>query len=144
MKATIEVDSKIAQTINDFSDGTVFKRVCDELRLLAGQAYRHLVLISPVDKGIFKTNWIPPVEALTENSITLSITNDTPYGIAIDEGSKLGSRPWPNPGPKTVLNKGRVFSTQAPEGAISPTIIELGLEEKILSKAYKIIIEKLG
>jgi len=149
MKATIKVNPSVLKTINNFADGIAFRQVCDEIRSLAEKAHIFLVKKSPEDEGIFRTNWSTPKETLSENRIDISINNDTPYGVAIDEGSKLGHRPWPNVGPyypklgkyKTMLNKGRIFSTMAPEGVIEPVVDDLNLEDELYKRVYKVILK---
>lgn len=74
---------------------------------------------SPVDKGDFKKLWKVLDVKKTQNKMTAKIENDSAYGTAIEYGSKPGSKPWPNPGEKTVMSNGRIYSTQAVGGVIN-------------------------
>jgi hypothetical protein len=47
-----------------------------------------------------------------------------PYARPLEYGSRRGERPWPNPGPRTVLHGDHVFSSQAPGGMAGPVFDE--------------------
>lgn len=73
---------------------------------------------SPVDKGDFKKSWKVLGTIKSQNRISTTIESNSPYAAAIEYGSAPGSKPWPNPGEKTVMSNGRIFSTQAVGGVI--------------------------
>jgi hypothetical protein len=77
-------------------------------------------------EGHAKAAWTAP---LTTGDNTIEFMNPLIYSIPLEFGSEPGSRPWPNPGPRTTLasNFGgdtRVYSRQAPGGMFDPAVEE--------------------
>jgi hypothetical protein len=67
--------------------------------------------------GTAKMAWTQPV-SIGSGEVTFS--NDLPYICALEYGSIPGSRPWPNPGPRTMFaGEGNIYSRQAPGGMFS-------------------------
>lgn len=75
---------------------------------------------APVDKGDFKEGWHSETSRGMDQ-ISAQISNDKVYASAIEFGSSPGEKPWPSPGPKTVMSNGRIFSSQAVGGTIEKT-----------------------
>lgn len=73
---------------------------------------------SPVDKGDFKKLWDALSIKKTQSLLSSKIENSSAYASAIEYGSTPGSKPWPNPGEKTVMSEGKIYSTQAVGGVI--------------------------
>lgn len=53
-----------------------------------------------------------------------SFGNSAEYAHILETGSTPGKRPWPSVGPRTTLEGGRIFSSQAPGGMIESGQIE--------------------
>ena len=92
-------------------------------------AYRQIQRISPVGSsdrknytgGSYRAAW--QIETKTGSGVIFEarLTNNLPYAYPLDYGSPVGKKPWPSAGPKTVENKGKVYSKQAPKG-VSTTV----------------------
>lgn len=101
------------------------------LRVYAFDVLAVLQMRSPMGNGKhpgrFKGAWqiannhAKPVGAIA----SIAITNNMPYSGPLEHGSPAGGRPWPNPGPRTVLNAGRVWSSQAVGGVAAPIMDEI-------------------
>lgn len=79
---------------------------------------------APVDKGDFKKSWEIYDTNYSQFGMSAKLGNDRPYAAAIEFGSVPGQNPWPNPGEKTTLSSGRIFSTQAVGGTIDTVFSE--------------------
>lgn len=103
-------------------------------------------LRTPIDSGKARSRWSRVMRDQDSFYTELRI----PYGFALDRGSLLRHRPWPSPGPKTTLFKGKVYSTQVAdgEGGIVDVVMNeerMGkIKEKILTAAYKGLSDVLG
>jgi hypothetical protein len=53
-----------------------------------------------------------------------SFSNPLIQSWFLEHGSKIGSRPWPKAKARTVYNKGRVYSSQAPSGITAKANVE--------------------
>jgi len=100
----------------------VSSKICDNsikltLKNESGELLNELKRLSPVDKGDYRDSWKNTVYN-GSNGTKSEFTNDMVYGPVIEKGSIPGNKPWPNPGPKTILSDGRIFSTQAIGGTI--------------------------
>lgn len=62
--------------------------------------------------GAYRRAW-----KITEQpgSSMVVLTNDRPYAGVLEEGSPLGEKPWPSPGPRTVVVDGKVRPSQWPQ-----------------------------
>lgn len=76
-----------------------------------------LKMRAPIDSGDFSNSWSSMAQKGSDGS-TATISNSKPYASAIEFGSSPGGKPWPNPGPKTAMKDGRIFSSQAVGGTI--------------------------
>ena len=83
---------------------------------------------APVDTGKFKDSWSYDV-SVTGKGIKSIVSNDMVYASAIEFGSAPGEKPWPNPGPKTVMSGGRIFSSQAVGGTIEKTFNDANMQK---------------
>ena len=125
-KSAISTDSQIKKILKNTS-----KDFLNELKKLA-----------PIDKGDYKASWKLD-ENSASNSISVEFYNSMPYGFAIERGSTPGQRPWPSPGPRTILNNGKIYSKQAVGGTIDKVFSYkeiLNLIEKIeneINKGFK-------
>lgn len=74
--------------------------------------------------GLYRSSWEVNKDAAQTGMISsYSLSNTRPQAQALEEGSEPGKSPWPDIGPRTMFWKsGRIFSTQAYEGVISPKI----------------------
>ena len=53
-----------------------------------------------------------------------SFSNPLIQTLSLEHGSKIGERPWPQAKARTVYNKGRVYSSQAPFGITAKANVE--------------------
>lgn len=70
--------------------------------------------------GAFRAAWRIQNPVVAGNNITGSVYNDTHYAPAIEAGSTPGYPPWPNPGRRTRLWGGKIWSSQAIGGTMQP------------------------
>ncbi len=81
--------------------------------------------------------------AVTKDEGGYSFSNPLVQAWFLEHGSKIGERPWPSvpeKRPRTVYTKGRVYSSQAPEGITA----KAGMEEvanKIAKELFNLIIQ---
>jgi len=87
---------------------------------------------SPVDTGRFRAAWQMQSFVPSGTIAGVIITNNTHYAGVLERGSKKGRKPWPNAGPKTVARGGRIYSSQAPGGVLTPALPE---QAKKIAKA---------
>lgn len=90
--------------------------------------------------GTFRAAWQLQDYAGSGCVAGVEIVNNLRYSRPLEYGSKLGSRPWPNAGPLTVVTDGRVFSRQAPEGVLTPELE--GLKKKAAETILKGLMSK--
>lgn len=72
-----------------------------------------------------------------------SFQNPLVQAYSLEYGSKRGKRPWPSvpeTNPRTVYTRGRVYSSQAPEGITTKANVD-ELANKISSKLFNLIIQ---
>lgn len=98
---------------------------------------------SPVGEhngGTFRQRWdISEKPPLDSNAVAgVGIVNNLPYAGVLEFGSPQGGKPWPNAGTRTVLQAGRVWSSQAPGGVITPEL------EAITKEAAAAVLEELS
>ena len=99
------------EKIPDLSEGKINELV----RQIAGKIRNRVITESPVGEhlgGRLKRSWTQ----LSKHEGGLSFKSTAPYAHVIHRGSKPGSPPWPSPGPRTTLQKGRIYSSQLPGG----------------------------
>lgn len=90
--------------------------------------YKEAKQRSPVDTGLFKSQWnIRPGPKTGRTIASYSVTNNVSYGVHLERGSLPGSDPWPRVGKRTVFVGGRIWSTQAIGGVMQPTIDSLDI-----------------
>ncbi len=97
---------------------------------------------SPVGErvgGTFRQSWQISENPTMEPGVVaaIEVVNNMPYAEALEYGSPQGGKPWPNAGPRTVLEEGRVWSSQAPGGVLAPEL------EAIAEDAAKAVTEGL-
>ena len=101
----------------------------------SGTAMRSYSIIKRNLGGLSFSGGAPgPVQ---RRAISYSFGNVTPYAGVLEKGSVRGRKPWPSPGPRTVLENGRIFSSQAPGG-----MMESGEIENYIKQALPQLIEK--
>ena len=100
-----------------------------------------VVARTPIDTGFARSKWTQVIE----QSDTLYFELQVPYGFALDKGSKPGKAPWPSPGPKTDLSKGRIFSSQVSgrEGGITEVVFNEDRKGKIAAAILDNILKEL-
>ncbi len=92
---------------------------------------------SPVDTGYFQSRWRPGLVGIDGG---VSFGNDAPYARVLEEGLY----PPPRPGGKTVAYRGRVYSSQAVGGILSPFVENESNINRITEMVYRSIMEFLG
>jgi hypothetical protein len=119
------------------------------LELLAKRVRTRMIQSTPRDSGMAARSWTQPeriqFESLPSATFPVNRTekaysfgNTACYSHILERGSKKGSRPWPNVGPKTVEIDGQIYSSQAPGG-----MIESGQIERLVERALPDLVEKL-
>lgn len=95
---------------------------------------------SPVDKGHFKQAWQISQEPIEGAGVIAGkkITNTMPYSGPLEHGSPEGGQPWPKAGPKTTLESGRIWSSQAVGGVVGPVLVD------IMDFAAKAVVDGIG
>lgn len=90
-----------------------------------------VILRSPVDSGFFRGSWdVTSGKGGAGSGVYEAILyNNAPYSVPIEYGSDRGGKPWPSVGPKTTLQGGRVWSSQAPGGVFGPAFEESNFNE---------------
>jgi hypothetical protein len=91
-----------------------------------------LMTESPVGKtGNFRSSWEAASDVAHGKKFiaVASIWNPLIYADPLETGSRKGARPWPSAGPRTVENKGRVWSSQAVGGVINQVLTESYLKD---------------
>lgn len=83
---------------------------------------------APVDSGKFKDAWEYDISS-SGKGLMATVSNDTVYASAIEFGSTPGQKPWPSPGPKTVVSGGRIYSSQAVGGTIEKTFNDANMQK---------------
>jgi hypothetical protein len=112
-----------------------------------------MIASTPVDTGTAKRSWSPVKREsgglsfsggmgdgpVARRSVGYSFGNTAPYSHILETGSTPGKKPWPSVGPRTVLESGKIYSSQAPGGMLQTAEIEQyiksalpGLVEKYL------------
>lgn len=104
------------------------KNIDNEFRQFVEDLEVKLKESSPVDQGEFKQSWTSTTSSQSGN-LTSIISNSHVAAGAIEFGSLPGSRPWPNPGPKTSLSGGRIYSSQAIGGVINKVVDDAKITE---------------
>jgi hypothetical protein len=89
--------------------------------------YRRILSGTPIDTGELWSGW--NVESVAEG---FDITNPVPYAYWVEIGAG-----WPSPGPRTIADKGGIWSRQAVGGIIAP-IFE---DDSWLDDAVSLIVE---
>jgi len=103
--------------------------------------YNDIVLRSPVDKSTYKKDWeLKTISSSGKDIEVMRITNGMPYATVMETGSPVGGLPWPGVGMggKTVVNNGRIWSSQSPE-PVAGTALESADTKGLLETLSKII-----
>lgn len=72
-----------------------------------------------------------------------SFSNPLIQILSLEHGSKIGERPWPSvpeKRPRTVYNKGKVYSSQAPEGITAKANVN-EVADQIAGELFKLLVE---
>lgn len=105
-------------------------------RTISSKVRAAVIQATPRDSGLTARSWTP-VRKGAEGSYSFS--NPYPQAYSLEVGSSPGSRPWPSVGPRTVMDSGRIYSSQAPGGIIK----NAGVEE-LIDVELRRYMEKLG
>lgn len=99
-------------------------------RFVLGMLSR-VILRSPADSGFFRGSWdVTSGKGGAGSGVYEAILyNNAPYSVPIEYGSDRGGKPWPRVGPKTTLQGGRIWSSQAPGGVHGPAFEESNFNE---------------
>lgn len=90
---------------------------------------------TPVDTGEARASWGP----IKKNEGGLSFQSTVPYMLHLEKGSTPGEQPWPTPGPKTVMQGGKIYSSQAPGGIVATANVDAIMDElvkKFIDEAF--------
>jgi len=105
---------------------------------------------APVDSGTYQKRWVLFRNRFSSGNILtgISISNNTPYAIYMEQGAEVGGAPWFYPNPKKkrsgklVRRNGRVWAgglnpghANTVGGAIGPIIANNAQRKKKLSNA---------
>lgn len=113
------------------------RNVKKELKIFVNNSEKSLKSLSPVDTEEFKNSW--NTEFKNNSAI---ISNNKEYARSLELGSKPGAKPWPNPGEKTKMFQGKIYSSQALGGIIDKAITEEDVDnllesfDKIITKSF--------
>lgn len=145
MSLTVKIKGldKLENAIPEDAATVIVSNIRKQIRVVGMGIRDQLRELSPVDTGAYKRSW----RFVTSNGnasdliSSVSIKNPKVQATAIEGGSTPGEFPWPSPTkgrkrvpvngrlprklpPKTVMSKGRIWSTQAVGGTISKVITE--------------------
>ena len=135
LRGLVDVTGRLARIQSGMSE-----KAAAALNIVGFSAVAIAQLKSPVahkDGGTFRAAWQVQQYAGAGCIAGVEVQNNLKYSRPLEYGSKQGSRPWPNAGPLTVVNNGRVFSKQAPEGVLTPEL------ERLKESAAKLVLEEL-
>jgi len=90
--------------------------------------HRKIQKESPEDTGHFRASWELDFKE-SGDTFRGEVTNPLPYASVIEFGSTPGKKPWPSPGPKTVLASGKIYSSQAVGGVVSKVVTDKNIED---------------
>jgi hypothetical protein len=82
-----------------------------------------------------KNQWTP----IRKDEGGYSFENPAVQAPVLEYGSVSGKRPWPTPKMRTVYRKGRVYSSQAPEGITAKANVEKMVEDLAIELAEKLV-----
>jgi hypothetical protein len=129
-------ESKISSALSE-----PITKIMDSLR-------KDMILRTPLDTSDRRDNVIArqhwsPVENVGN---TYYFQLDSEYGLTLDKGSAIGYQPWPSPGPRTEIFKGRIFSTQVSdgEGGITAEVLKEEREKQIVGQIFDMVIKELA
>lgn len=89
-----------------------------------------VIMRSPVDKGYFRSSWdVTTGKGAGSGVYEAVLFNNAPHAFPIEYGVKPGEKPWSSVGPKTTLQDGRIWSSQAPGGVFGPAFEESNFNE---------------
>ena len=69
-----------------------------------------------------------------------SFSNPVVQAKFLEQGSAIGARPWPTARARTVYNKGRVYSSQAPQGITKKARFD-EVADKVASELFKLLVQ---
>lgn len=134
----LELSIDVSGKLPDLSPGQISKLT----RSVAARIRREVVRATPVGdrptpsgEKKAKDSWT----AVRKDGGGYSFSNPRVQTFFLEKGSPIGKRPWPSvpeSRPRTVYNKGRVYSSQAPEGITAKANVD--------ELAEKIAVELLG
>lgn len=105
-----------------------------------------LIAATPVGErggGTARASWSLRSEGKGVWKIENTATSDSsgfPYARTLEEGSLVGSRPWPSPGKRTVQMGPKVYSDQAVGGILANARIVKGFDivaSRFLDRVFK-------
>ena len=99
---------------------------------------------SPVDTSTFQRRWKFVIKSEKDSTIG-TVSNDLDYGRFLEIGSEKGKRPWPKPGKRTTYGPGgRIFSTQAVGGIVTPMLEDGWFEGALTEFSGRFLMRWLG
>ncbi len=123
----LELTVDVSGVLPDLSKGQISRLT----RSVASRVRKQVILATPVGdrpKAIgekrAKDSWTP----VRKDSGGYSFSNPLVQTFFLEKGSPRGKRPWPNVPenrPRTVYNKGRVYSSQAPKGITAKANVDV-------------------
>ncbi len=154
MNMNIHDFTKKTKSMSSQASSNIKSVLFEQSRLL-----RHeLQARSPVDKGIFRSNWTMSRIVGTPKRLSVSIKNPTSYGHWLDEGGVVKGPPWyfsgtdgtVSPSGKLKVSGGKVWAgglspSGFVEGGIIDFVIPVGGEKetRILNSAIDAVLGAL-
>jgi hypothetical protein len=81
---------------------------------------------SPVDTGLFRSNWAMSRISKADNSLSISVKNPTPYGHWLEGGADIKGPPWYFPSDRAKSGKLIVRKSRVWAGGLSPSGFVVG------------------
>ena len=82
-----------------------------------------------------KDSWTP----VRKDGGGYSFSNPLIQAYFLEHGSPMGSKPWPTARERTVYSKGKVYSSQAPEGIKVKANVDM-IAEQIAGELFKLLV----
>jgi len=96
------------KTFRFFKESDIY----DIMQQITNEIRAKVIEVTPRDKGAAAGSWTP----VAKEEGGYSFGSDLPYIRVLQYGSEKGAKPWPSRGPKTVEDRGRIYSSQAVGG----------------------------
>jgi hypothetical protein len=112
----VDVDLSGEETFPTLTKGNISRLT----RSVASRVRKAVMSATPVFTGETRKSWTP----VRKVSGGYSFSNPLVQADVLDKGSSPGQKPWPSPGPRTTLYRGKIYSSQAPGGILYTADVE--------------------